>query len=85
LFLGTYLANGDSVSGGLTWKSLSLGSINEAYPAFGVEAERNSDYQPGYAKIRLPATNGHNEEHYAYWKANDDGSYSIVGYDSQIE
>lgn len=80
LSLGTELSDGTRVSGDLKWNELTLGSIDQDNPAFGVYGERDSALQPGVVKIRLPTTDGHNESLFAYWHNNGDGTFSIVGY-----
>jgi hypothetical protein len=82
-------SDGLRIGGSMCWNRIDLGRIEQEEGNFVVEANIGAPGHRGTVLIRLPALEDHfgepNADLYAYWKKNEDGSYSIVGYEDEIK
>lgn len=83
-----WLNDGRTVSGMMSYDQLVLGNDDQEPAPFKVKTTANVGRQSA-VEIQLPNTDSHFNADakmlYAYWRPNGDGSYSIVGYENELE
>lgn len=89
LYLDNITQDGDMVSGSMMWNHISLGVKNNGDTPFEVTASSGGGSVRSSVLLRLPAEEDNYDEHekelYVYWKSNGDGSYSLVGYENELD
>lgn len=81
---------GERVFGSMMYDRIFLGGVENGSAPFGVIASGSTNAQRSSVCLRLPNHDDHYypEDHerelYTYWRKNNDGSYSVVGYENEL-